>query len=337
MQTTSVYVSCEDSCEIRVFSLDPSSGELRASQVLTTDGGPQSLFVTADQRVLLAGMSGSETVQAFAIDQASGSLSLLGSSPAPGKPTYVSADRDRGVLFSASYHDNNLGAFPLDASGAPQAGQLVGTELPHAHAVRLDRSERWLLLPLLGADAIRVYEWQGGTQLIPGEPAMVHRAPGSGPRHLVFSQDNLQVYCLNELDGTVDRFDFDPVRGHLTPRQTINILPRDFALKPWAAELRLTPDGRFLYATERSASVIAALSVDGGNGDLVLIDHYPTETQPRGMGIDPSGKWLICVGQRSDRLTLYRVDQTTGRLTARQQLPTGKNPLWVEFALISGD
>ena len=109
------------------------------------------------------------------------------------------------------------------------------------------------------------------------------------------------------------------------------------SLKPWAAEIRLTPDGRFLYATERSASVIAALCVAAESGELTLIDHYPTETQPRGMGIDPSGQWLIAVGQRSDRLTVYAIDQSTGRLQPDQQLATGKNPLWVEFALIPGD
>ena len=304
---------------------------------MATDGGPQSLFVTADQRVILAGMAASNKVQAFAIDPASGSLSLLGSAPAPGEPSYVSCDHDRRVVFSASYHGNSLSIFPLTASGVPLAGQLVAPNLPHAHAVRLDRSERWLLLPLLGADAIRIYAWQGDARITPGEPAMIAAAPGSGPRHLVFSTDNRQLYCLNELDGTINCFDFDTERGQLTLRQTISILPPGFALKPWAAEIRLTPDGRFLYPTERSASVIAALCVAAESGELTLIDHYPTETQPRGMGIDPSGQWLIAVGQRSDRLTVYAIDQSTGRLQPDQQLATGKNPLWVEFALIPGD
>ena len=337
MHKTRVYISCEDSREIQVFSLDSPSGELHFQQATTIDGGPQSLFVTADQQVLLAGICGNNSVQTFAIDPATGSLTLLGSAAAPSEPSYVSCDRERKILFAASYHGSRLCAFPLDVYAAPMSVSAIENDLPRAHAVRLDRSERWLLLPMLGADAIRVYEWQGGSRLTAGEPSMVYAAPGSGPRHLVFSTDNRQLYCLNELDGTINCYDFDAESGHLSLRQTISILPPGFVLKPWAAELRLTPDGRFLYATERSASVIAALAVDTEDGELTVIDHYPTETQPRGMGIDPSGQCLIAVGQCSDRLTAYAIDQSTGRLQARQHLPTGKNPLWVEFALIPGD
>ena len=334
MTQTCFYVACVQSREIDVFSLDPQSGEVELRQRVVTDGAPQPLYVSDDQCLLLAGMRLPNSVQSFAIDPASGELALIGSAEAPGEPVYVSCDHDRKVAYCASYHGHSLSAFPLDAEGAPQAYTFFEADLPRAHAAPVDRSSRWLLLPLLGVDAIRVYRLRADASLAPDEPAMLSRAAGSGPRHLVFSPDNRQAYCLNELDGTIDRFAFDADRGHLTPLQTVSMLPPGFDAKPWAAELRLTPNGRFLYATERSASVIAAFVVAADTGELTLVDHFPTEMQPRGMGISPSGEWLVAVGQLSHRLTVYAIDPATGRLEARHTHTTGNDPIFVQFATL---
>ena len=189
-------------------------------------------------------------------------------------------------------------------------------------------------MPSLGSDTIRAYRLGDDGRLTPAATTAVRA--GSGPRHLVFSPDNRQLHCLNELDGSIDAFDFDAVGGALACTQSIGMLPAGHAGKPWAAELRATPDGRFLYATDRTASVIAAFSVDGGSGRLTLIDHYPTETQPRGMGIDPAGRWLIAAGQLSGRLTVYAIDPLSGRLSAGPSHATGNDPICVEIVALPG-
>ena len=112
------------------------------------------------------------------------------------------------------------------------------------------------------------------------------------------------------------------------------MLPAGFAGKPWAAELRATPDGRFLYATDRTASAIAAFAVDPASGRLTLIDHTPTETQPRGMGIDPAGRWLVAAGQLSSRLTVYAIDPASGRLRAVHSHATGTDPICVDIVAL---
>ena len=337
MNQTIVYVSCAESREIDVFSLDTRSGEARQRQRLATTGAPQPIKISPDQRVLYVGVRSDNALLALSIDAQSGELALLGSSPAPGDPTYVACDQAMRVAFSASYSGNSLAVFPLDALGAPLASSQFETNLTRAHAALMDASNRWLLVPMLGLDAIGVYRLGDDGLLTPNEPATVQVRAGSGPRHLVVSPDNRHVHCLNELDGSIDVFDFNSAAGTLTPKQSVNMLPPDFVGKAWAAELRATPDGRFLYATERTASVIAAFAVDLRTGRLTLVDHYPTEKQPRGMGIDPSGQWLVAAGQLSNSLTVYALDPASGRLSSRQSYATGLDPICVEILSLPGD
>jgi 6-phosphogluconolactonase len=337
MTHTVVYVSCAQSREIEVFSLSSDCGEIRLRQRVPTAGAPGPMKASPDRRVLYAGTRSDDAILAFAIDAGRGELALLGSAPTPGAPTYLCCDQAQGRVFCASYGGNLLAVFPLDARRAARPANQVEAGLPRAHAALIDASNQWLLVPLLGADAIRSYRLGDDGRIAPNDPALTPVRPGSGPRHPVFSADNRRLYCLNELDGSIDCFDFDPAAGTLALKQSVSMLPPGFAGKPWAAELRATPDGRFLYATDRTTSSIAAFSVEADSGRLSTIDHYPTETQPRGMAIDPSGRWLIAAGQLSSRLTVYAVDPATGRLAAVQSHATGADPIGVEMVALGGE
>ena len=332
MTPTCIYVSCASSREIHVFALDPLSGEVKLSQRTSTVNPPQPMKIAPNNRVLYVGTRAEDTLLAYAINPLDGHLSLIGSEPCPGPATYVSCDQTTRTAFAASYGSNLLAVFPLDASGAPQSASQVEHGLSHAHAALPDGSNRWLLVPTLGADAIRIYRLAAESHcLTPNEPAYAGTRPGSGPRHLVFSPDNRHVHCVNELDGTIDVFDFDAQKGVLTLKQSVSMLPPGFSGEPWAAELRATPDGRFLYATERRSSTLAAFAVDS-DGRLALIDHYPAESRPRGMAIDPSGRWLAVTGQLSGHFTLHALDPRSGRLTPHARHATGEDPICVEIA-----
>lgn len=332
MSQTVIYVSCAQSQEILVYHLDAADGGVRITQSLSLPGAAQPLGVSPDRRVLYTGLRPDNTLVALGIDPRDGQLSVLGSSQVEGGPTYVSTDRTGRMVFSASWGGNTLCMCPLDERGVP--GPMIQCEngIEHAHAALADAGNRWLLVPALGEDVIRIY--QIGERLTPHRTVAARK--GSGPRHPVFSPDGRHVWCLNELDGTIDVFDFDGDAGALAMRQSVNMLPPGFGGKPWAAELRATPDGRFLYATDRTASEIAAFAVESGSGRLELVGHFPTETQPRGMAIDPSGRWLAATGQLSGHLTLYAIDPQTGRLEARQRVEAGQDPIMVEIIGLPG-
>ena len=122
-----------------------------------------------------------------------------------------------------------------------------------------------------------------------------------------------------------------PSPGTMKPEvQVTTALPKGFDGKPWAADIHSTPDGKFLYASERTTSTLAAFSVDSKTGMLTSIDSYPTEKQPRSFDIDPPGRYLLSVGQLSNSMTAYAIHQATGMLTKLKEYPVGKNPNWVE-------
>jgi len=331
MAQTFVYVSCAKSREIDVFSLDTESGEIRLRQRLQTSGASQPLRLSANRRVLYAGAKAENCLMAYAIDPNSGELTVLGGVPTSGEPTYVSSDHAGRVAFCASYAGNSLSVFPLDANGLPRPACQIESPLIRAHSCLMDASNQWLLVPLLGEDAIRIYGLSIDGHLSPNDSPMVKVHPGSGPRHLVFSPNNRWVYCLNELSCTIDTFAFSADSGRLSLQRSQDALPPGFTGKPWAAELRITPNGRFLYASERTASVIAAFAIEQDSGCLHVVGHYPTEKQPRGMDIDPSGHWLVAVGQLSGSLTVHALNQQTGDLTVGQRHDTGQNPICVEI------
>lgn len=330
MTQTFLYVSCAASRMIEVFSLDTATGGVASRQRLAVPGRPTPMRVSPDRRLLLVGLREESALLSCSIDGESGRLAVLGSVPAPGAPAYVSCDQAVRHVFLASYGNDLLAVFPLDPKGHPAPAFQVENGLPHVHAALTDATGRWLLAPMLGADAIRVYRLGQDGRIEPNLPPLVSSRPGSGPRHLVFSADNRYVHCLNELDGSVDLFAFDANTGTLELKQSTRMMPHGFTGAPWAAELRVTPGGAFLYASERRSSTLAVFAVDKENRHLSLFGHYPVETQPRGMAVDPSGRYLAVAGQLSGHLSVLALDPHTGRPEPRCRVATGDDPICVE-------
>jgi 6-phosphogluconolactonase len=203
---------------------------------------------------------------------------------------------------------------------------------PNAHSVMADAANRHVLVPTLGNDRVNQFAFDAGTgRLAPSPTPWVEVTAKAGPRHFVYHPGGKLVYVIGELDGAVYVFDYDAGTGRLTAKQTASALPPGFQGKPSAADLHLTPDGRFLYASERTSSTLAGFKVDPASGTLTPIGSVPTEKQPRGFNIDPSGRYLLAVGQLSHGLSSYAIDPASGKLTKLKEYPMGKNPNWVEI------
>ena len=189
-----------------------------------------------------------------------------------------------------------------------------------------------MLVATLGNDRVNQFTFDAATgRLAPNTPPAVEVKAKAGPRHFVFHPGGKLVYVIGELDGVVYVFDYDAGTGTLTAKQTASALPPDFQGKPSAADLHITPDGRFLYASERTSSTLAGFRVDPVNGTLTPIGSVATEKQPRGFNIDPSGRYLLAVGQLSHGLSSYAIDPASGKLTKLKDYPMGRNPNWIEI------
>jgi len=330
---TIVYIANADSKEISVLRLDPASGELAPVQTVPVGGQVMPLAVSPDRKHLYAALrSQPYTVASFRIDPASGRLAAIGSSPLPDSMASIGLDRGGRHLFAASYGGHKLSVSSIGADGVAGAATQVLPTGQNAHAVLIDPSNRHLLVTNLGSDAVMQLRFDAATgQLAPNAvPTYAGRAK-AGPRHLVFHPNARFVYLLNELDASVDVLAFDGQAGTLSLVQTVSSLPAGFNGKPWAADLHLAPNGRVLYTSERTSSTLAAFAVDATSGRLKLLSHTPTEKQPRGFNIDPSGRYLVAVGQLSHAATVYRVDRETGALEPLKSHAVGQNPNWVEI------
>lgn len=335
---TFVYVGSSDSQDVTVLSLASDGGltpiETKAVPGPSKPGGSLPMALSPDKKLLYVGLRNEPfTAVTFAIDKKTGKLNMIGGGPLADSMAYIVTDRSGKYLLSASYGGNKVTVNPIGANGVVgQAQQVVATQ-PNAHAILPDSSNRHVLHTSLGGDVVYQQKFDAKTgKLTPNDPPTISVKAKAGPRHFRFSPNEKFVYLLDELDGSIYVFPYDARKGTMGKEvQVTTALPKSFTGKPWAADIHLTPDGRFLYASERTTSTLAAFKVDTKKGTLTSIGSYPTEKQPRAFNIDPSGRYLLAVGQLSNSLTSYSIDRKTGRLTKLKEYPMGKNPNWVEF------
>jgi 6-phosphogluconolactonase len=326
-----VYVSNADSGDVSVLDW-AADGRLRLQSTVKLGGNLMPMALSPCRRMLyVARRSEPMAVLSLAIDPQSGALHRVGESALPASMAYISTDIAGRFVLAASYPGHRLSVSPVAQDGTVGAVQQVVPTAPHAHAIVASPCNRHVLATSLGGGEIMVYGFHAETGHLSLASTWQARA-GAGPRHIRFAPSGRFVYLLNELDGTLDVLAWDAQHGRLKAVQSgVDILPPGFAGQPWAADLHLTPDGRHLYASERTSSTLAHWTVDADTGALTLQGHTAVETQPRGFAIDPSGRYLLVAGQLSHHLGCYAMDPVTGQLRLQQRIAVGQGPNWVEI------
>jgi 6-phosphogluconolactonase len=335
---TFVYVGNSESNDIYVMQLNPQTGELTLVETVPIPGVVKSgmstpMAVSPDRRFLYVATRGEpQAVTTFAIDAKSGKLKVIGSGLLVDSMPYIATDRTGRFLFAASYPGHKFTVSPIGPQNVVQQTQQVLENHTNAHAIMTDAKNRYVLATTLGNDLINVFRFDAKTgRLEPNAPPSVSLNAKTGPRHFVFHPNGRLVYVLGELDGTVHVFDYDAGKGQLKEKQSVGGLPPGTTGRIAAADLHITPDGKFLYTSERTSSTLTGFKINPTDGSLTLIESIPAETQPRGFSIDSTGRYLLVVGQRSNRMSSYQIVHETGKLTKLREYPMGKGPNWVEI------
>jgi 6-phosphogluconolactonase len=337
---TFAYVGNAESNEVYVLRLDPQNGDLTVVDKTPIPGIEKAgisspMALSPDHRILYVGTRGEPKIAAgFAIDQSTGKLTFIAAGPLADSLAYISTDRTGRFLLGASYPGHRVTVNSIGSPGKVQPPQQVLENYPNAHSIMADAANRFVLVPTLGNDRINQFAFDAATgKLTPTTSPSAEARPKAGPRHFVYHPNGKLVYVIGELDGAVYVFDYNSATGNLAQKQIASALPPDYQASgsAAAADLHITPNGKFLYASVRSTSTLAGFQVDATTGKLTPIGSVPTEKQPRGFGIDPSGRYLLAVGQLSHGLSSYSIDQTSGKLTKLRDYPMGKNPNWVEI------
>ncbi|MGH7062109.1 MAG: lactonase family protein, partial [Stellaceae bacterium] len=337
---TVVYVSDAGNPAIGIFSMNRENGALTAIDQMAVPGtdkpSPASMpmAVSPNHRFLYAALrSDNFPASSFAIDPASGRLTHLATTPLPASMAYIITDRTGRWLLAASYPGNQLSINPIDGDGhiVEKPTQIVPNR-PKSHCILVDAANKYCYATSLGADIVMEWKFDPATgTLAPNGPGAVHTKPGAGPRHMALHPNRRFLYLITETTATIGAYAIDPASGTLTELQFVDARPPGFTAQPAAADMHVTPDGRFLYGSERKTSTLAGYRVDPDKGTLSPIGHWPTEKTPRGFNIDPRGRFLLSVGLDSNAMTVYRIDPQSGALTPLKQYPMGKMPNWIEI------
>jgi 6-phosphogluconolactonase len=349
LAATFVYVSNAEDGEIGMYTLQ-SDGSLQPGPRVKAEKVVMPMTVSPDKRFLIAGVRSKPfSAYTYSIDPGSGALKLVGTGPLAESFPYIVLDRTGRFLLGASYGAHLVSVNPVGADGRVGPPSQTIPTARNAHAIRTDNTNRFVFVPHLGTDQIFqfLFDEKSG-RLAANTPPVVQLKAGTGPRHLITSSDNRFVYLLNELTATVTTLALDGKTGLLTEIGSASALPSDSKLVPgaargpgapprdtsndiWASDLHLTPNGKFLYAAERTSSSIGGFSVDSATGKLTFLGSTPTEKQPRGFQIDPSGRFMIVSGEKSDTISAYAIDPSSGALKVIGKYPTGKGSNWVEI------
>ncbi|WP_299258135.1 beta-propeller fold lactonase family protein [uncultured Kushneria sp.] len=290
-------------------------------------GGSMPLCLSPDQRHLYAAGRGTPMgIFTFAIDAQSHQLTPVSTFPIHESVAYLACSAQDGRLFSASYHHHLVAAYEISREGAVQGEQGRWNTEPNAHCILPDPDQRNLLFTSLGGD--RLYCASLETQPPFKDTIEVALPDGTGPRHLIFNAAGTQLYLLGELDGSITLFDYDSSTRTLNKRQRV-VVDKGNADKFWAADIHLDAEGRYLYASERSSSLITSFAVDADSGELTRIGAFDVEAQPRGFALEATGKIMLVAGQQSHHVAAYRLDE--GRLEFIDRVEVAQSPDWVEI------
>ncbi|MFC5430408.1 lactonase family protein [Paraburkholderia denitrificans] len=344
-----------------VYRFDTNTGEATPLSVAKTVN-PSYLVVSRDARFVYAvnelpGDDGPASlrgdVSAFGFDPASGQLTFLNKVSAEGNdPCYLSLSPDGRYLLVANYSiaadpggsfsvlpvepDGKLGAAALTVhheGGGPVKGRQDNA---HVHSTVFSPDGHFVFAQDLGTDKLYAYRYtpDGGAVVAPAESRYTHMPAGSGPRHLVFGNDGRHAYLTSELNATVTVLRYRD--GHLTPEQVEPLVEPGFKGAVGAAALHLSPDGRFLYVSNRGdANDISIFAVDATNGKLARVGRQSSLGKaPREFAIDPTGRWVIVGNQGSDTAYVFRRDPQTGLLgpdPKRLDIPSSVDFKFVAF------
>lgn len=326
---------------IYLYAFHTETGGLRLLDQYADILNPSYLTIDPVQLRLYAVSEGEEgTVVSYAIDSETGSLTRLNSVPTLGAdPCYVSLDPSRNSLFASNYSGGNVCLFQTGEEGIALADQVQHTgssiqldrqEKAHPHSILTDPSGAFVFVPDLGMDQIVVYKHDKDNQKLIAH-GNVPIKPGVGPRHLTFHPVLNHAYVINELDNTVIAFAYDAQQGVLTEIQTISTLEDSYTGVSYCADIHISPNGKFLYGSNRGDDSIVLFHINEADGTLTYVDRISTFGNfPRNFAIMPDGKFLLAANQNSDTIVTYAIDQMTGRLTVMGEVTKVAKPVCIK-------
>lgn len=331
------YTSNSKSEGIYIYDFDLDSGDLNQLFTVKNVTEPSFLTVGKERKFLYSvnellenkGEKGG-AVSAFSIDQKTGNLQFLNKQPSlGGAPCYLTTSKNGKFVLTANYLGGNVSVNPVNEDGTlgesveliQHSGSSVNKrrqEAAHAHSVNLDNNNRFAIVADLGIDKLMIYAFDDQTgKLTPNSNQPFYQTKaGAGSRHFTFHPNGKFGFLINELDLTISSLAYDETLGTLTEIQTISTVPAGVSGSANScAEVVVSPNGKFLYGSNRGHNSIVSYRIDEETGKLEYLEHVSTKGKtPRNFIISPDGKFLLAANQDSNNIVVFRLDEETGKL-----------------------
>ncbi len=308
---------------IYLYSFNEDNGELK--KIGATKSENPSYLAVSGNNVYAVNENGEGKVVAYSFNKNTGTLQLINSQSSNGaSPCHITVDKTNKWLVVSNYNGNNFCVYPINNDGSigeviqniHHSGSSINKgrqEKPHVHSAVFTPDQKYLAVVDLGIDKIIFYPFDASKSKPVTEKGIeVNSGPGAGPRHIVFHKTRPFAYVIEELSGYVSAYRIK--NGRFAHLQTINAHPEDFRGDIGSAAIKLSPDGKFLYASNRGTSnTIAVFAVEQSLGKLRLKGFRKTGGEhPRDIAVDPSGKYLLSANSKSNTITVFQLDRATG-------------------------
>ncbi|MDR0395380.1 MAG: lactonase family protein [Tannerella sp.] len=332
---------------IFLYRFNTEDGSATFANKVSGIGNPSYLALDKDETLLYSVSEASTGAKVFAysFDKQTAGLRLMDTcetGDGGGGPCFIWVDSERKLAVTANYHGGSISIFPLSSTGTFGVPTVYSYEdgtpgssrrkAPHLHCIYTSPDEKYLYANDLGTDRIYKYDICSGEfgvkKLQAGQPAYFPLPAGEGPRHTIFHPNGKFAYLISELSGRVAVLKYD--NGNLTPIQYIEA---DSLHAAGSADIRTTPDGRFLYASNRlKGDGLAIFSIDPESGMLTKVGYQPTGKHPRNFIITPNGKFLLCACRDTNIIRIFAIDRQSGLLTDLQKDIHVSQPVCLKFA-----
>lgn len=335
---TFVYVSNSDTGNVSHYSLDEKSGKLHFVNEVEAGLKGMPTAISPDKKYFYSAIRKQPySIVSWKIEEKTGNLTEKTVNPINTAYAYITLDKTGKYLLGASYDKNVVESYSLDGLSLSKEPIDVYHTGPHAHSVVVDNTNSSIYVGNLGVDRVLQLKLSADGKMSNIGSGYVETAKDNGPRHSVISPDNRFVYNIGEMGGIVTQY-LRHADGSLEKvSETESSVQKAYSLahgkerppeyndptrRVWASDLKLTANGKWLYVAERTSSTISGYKVDKKSGKLTLIGIWATEKQPRGIGIDPEGKFVIGTGEKSGYVTVYKIGHD-GQLTKVDRVASG--------------
>lgn len=338
-----LYLAVGGGERIDVYDINKKTGELTKAHTIALDHNPGAMCFSPDHKMVYAFLNGEKPIVASLKRAKNGSLTLAGTSTITSRPPYLRTNLDGTVLLTAHYGVGDVNTFRIENGVATSEHLDNKVTEKTAHCIEVDWSGKFAYIPHTAPNKVYQFSLNSRTgKLTPLDPPFTS-GPETGkqfhaPRHIAFHPTLRKAYTSNEFGGGISCYTVNK-DGTLSLDQTLSSLPEGIE-GTWAgADIKITPDGRFVYVSNRDvtarnekregADTLAGFAIDQQSGRVTLVGHSKTEGFPRTFTIDTTGTFVYAGGQTTGKLAAYRIDQETGALNTFHTYDVGENPIWV--------